>query len=78
MAGSKTGTPLIIHLVRKICRTVSVYGASDLAARTSTAYRAAVLALVAACAVFEAADNEPAQIDRTAPDGPEDVVGIGG
>ena len=64
MAGSKTGSPLIIKLVRKICKTVAVYGASDLASKTSDAYKAAVLALVAACAVFEAADNEPAQIDR--------------
>ena len=72
MAGSKTGSPLIIQLVRKICRTVSKYGAADLAAKTSPAYQAAVIALIAACAVFEAADNEPGQIDRVAPDGPED------
>jgi hypothetical protein len=72
MAGTKTGSPLIIHLVRKICKTVAVYGASDLASKTSNEYKAAVLALVAACAIFEAADNEPGQIDRVAPDGPED------
>jgi hypothetical protein len=51
---------------------VNVHGASDLAAKTSSGYAAAVLALVAACAAFEAADNFPGQIDRIAPDGPED------
>jgi hypothetical protein len=72
MAGSRTGTPTIIRTARVICRMVNVHGASDLAAKTSSGYAAAVLALVAACAAFEAADNFPGQIDRVAPDGPED------
>jgi hypothetical protein len=72
MAGTRTGTPSIIHLVRKICRLIGTLGATDLSSKTSVEYAAAVFALVAVCAAFEAADNFPAQIDRVAPDGPED------
>jgi hypothetical protein len=67
MAGSKTGTPTIIKLVRRICRIKAIYGASDLAARTTTEYAAAVTALQAACAIFEALDDFPGQIDNTGP-----------
>jgi hypothetical protein len=73
MAGSRTGTPTIIKLVRKICRLVTVLGAGNLSSSTSVEYAAAVFALVAVCAAFEAADNFPAQIDRVDPAGPEDV-----
>ncbi len=72
MAGSRTGTPTIIKLVRTICRVSSRYGASDLAARTTPEFRAAVNALVAACMAFEALDDQPAEIDFTGPVGPED------
>lgn len=72
MAGSRTGTPSIIKYSRKICRLVNNYGASNLEASTSAGFAAAVSALVLACALFEAADNFPAQIDRIEPDGPED------
>lgn len=75
MAGTRTGTPTIIRTARVICRMVNQHGASDLAARTSDSYAAAVFALVAACAVFEAADNFPGQVDMIAPDGPEDSLG---
>lgn len=74
MAGSRTGTPTIIAYTRKICRLVANYGASDLTAKTDAGFAAAIGALIAACAIFEAADNFPAQIDRIAPDGPEDVL----
>jgi len=73
MAGSRTGTPSIIHLVRKICRLKANFGAADLSAATSPEFAAAVTALTVACAVFESLDNFPAQIDRVAPDGPEDA-----
>jgi len=73
MAGSRTGTPLIIALVRKICRLVSVYGASDLSAKTTPEFRSAVMALMAACAAFEALDDQPAQVDNTGARGPEDA-----
>lgn len=76
MAGSKTGTPTIIRLSRKICRMRSVYGASDLSAKTSPEFAAAVAALALACAAFEALDNYPAEIDETAPFGVEDIEGI--
>jgi hypothetical protein len=73
MAGSKTGTPSIIRLARKVCRLVNIYGASDLEARTSPAFKAAVVALVAACAAFELADDWPGEVDNTPPAGPEDT-----
>lgn len=72
MAKTKTGSSSIIRFARKICRLVNTYGATDLAARTSDAYAAAVTALVAACMAFEALDDYPAQIDRNAPFGVED------
>lgn len=74
MAGTRTGTSTIYHLSKKICKMVNVYGASDLASRTSSEFQAAVTALVAACMAFEALDNFPFQTDRLAPDGPEDSV----
>ena len=75
MAGSKTGTPTIIKLARRICRLKATFGASDLAAKTTADFALAIVALQAACAVFEALDDFPAQIDRTAPFGPEDSGG---
>lgn len=75
MAGSRTGTPTIIKLVRHICRVVNKYGVRDLESKTNASYKAAVLALVAACALFEAADDFPGEVDYTAPFGPEDVTG---
>lgn len=74
MAGSRTGTPSIIRLSRKICKLQATWGASNLAAQTSPEFAAAVTLLAAACAAFEAADNYPAQIDNVAPHGPEDVL----
>lgn len=73
MAGSKTGTPTIIKLARRICKVRALWGASDLQAKTSPGFRAAVDALAIACAAFEALDDYPAQIDRTTPYGPEDL-----
>lgn len=73
MAGSRTGTPTIIAIVRKICRVTTRYGASDLAAKTTPEFQAAVTALVAACMAFEALDDQPAEIDATLPSGPEDI-----
>lgn len=69
---ARTGTPTIIKLARKICQIVGTYGAFDLEAKTSTAYKLAVDALVVACHAFEAADNYPGEIDYVAPQGPED------
>ncbi len=73
MAGSKTGTPTVIHLVRKICKVVTLLGVADLAAKTTPEFKTAVLALVAACQAFEALDDQPAQIDNTGGRGPEDL-----
>lgn len=74
MAGSRTGTPTVIKLARVICRVVTRYGVSDLAAKTTPEFKTAVNALVAACMAFEALDDQPAEIDATAPLGPEDVA----
>jgi len=74
MAGTKTGVPTIIKLVRKICRIVGTYGATGLASSTTPEYATAVFALVTACHAFEALDDFPGQIDATAPFGPEDQV----
>jgi len=73
MAGSRTGTPTIVKAARRICRVVGKLGASDLGTRTTPAFQAAVLALVAACQVLEATDDHILQIDRTAPYGPGDI-----
>ena len=77
MAGSRTGTPKIIQSTRVICRMVHTYGATDLSTKTTPAFAAAVAALVAACAAFEALDDYPGQIDNTGPIRPgEDGPGI--
>jgi hypothetical protein len=73
MAGSRTGTPSIIRYSRKICKLKAQWGAANLSSATSPEFAAAVTALTIACAAFEALDNYPAQIDRIAPDGPEDT-----
>lgn len=65
MAGSKTGTPTIIKLVRRICKIRAIYGAGDLETRTTAEFAAAVAALQLACAAFEALDDFPGQIDNT-------------
>lgn len=70
---ARTGSSSIIALVRKICKLVAVFGATDLSARTTPEFAAAVLALVAACNAFTALDDQPAQIDRNPPYGPEDT-----
>jgi len=67
MAASRTGTPSIIRLARKICHLKALWGAVDLASRTTPEFAAAVSALVAACEAFEALDDSPGQIDNTAP-----------
>lgn len=74
MAGGRTGTSTIYYLAKKICKMVNIYGANDLAARTSSEMQTAVFALVAACAAFEALDDHPFEVDRTGAAGPEDSL----
>lgn len=74
MAKQKTGTASIIKLSRKICRLKATYGAANLAAATTPEFAAAITALVIACTAFEALDDYPAEIDSTAPYGPEDLA----
>lgn len=72
MAGSRTGTPTIIKLARRICKLKAAWGAQDLESATTAGFADAVDALIVACLAFEALDNYPAEIDRVAPHGPED------
>jgi len=74
MAGTRTGTSTIYYLAKKICKMTALYGATDLASRTSAEFAAAVAALVLACQAFEALDNYPFQVDRVSPAGPEDSL----
>ena len=67
MAGSRTGTPTIIKLARRICKLKGIWGAQNLAARTTPEFAAAVDALQTACLAFEALDDFPGQIDNTGP-----------
>ena len=67
MAGTKTGTPSIIRLSRKICKIVAVYGAGNLATVATPEFAEAVAALVIACQAFEALDDQPGQVDSTLP-----------
>lgn len=73
MARTRTGTSTVLRLVHKICQIVGKFGAADLTSRTNSTYAAAVAALIVACHAFEALDDNPYQIDRTAPRGPEDI-----
>lgn len=77
MSGSRTGTPTIIKLSRRICKLVAVWGASNLEARTTPEFAAAVAALVIACNAFEALDDFPGQIDNTGPTFGGDPDGLG-
>lgn len=75
MAGTRTGSATIIKLSRWICRLVAIYGAGDLATKGTPEIRAAVLSLVLACQAFEALDDQPGQIDATAPFRPGEDIG---
>lgn len=72
MAG-RTGVPSIIHLTRRICYYVGRYGAAGLATATTPEFATALFALVEACNVWVQLDDQPAQVDRTAPYGSEDI-----
>lgn len=73
MAGKRSGTSTIIDACRLIAKMVHIFGAWDLLPRTTPELAAAVNALVAAVAAFEALDNAPGEIDNIAPAGPEDA-----
>lgn len=73
MAGTRTGTATIVRLAGQITRLVGTYGASDMAARTSTDFATCVTGLVACYNVLRATDDFLLKVDFTAPLGPEDV-----
>lgn len=74
---ARTGTASILKNARKICKLVNIYGAIDLASRTSEEFAAAVTALVAACTVLEGLDDLLGQIDNTGPMFAGDPDGLG-
>lgn len=74
---ARTGSSTIISAARTICKMVGVYGAGDLATRTTPAFKLAVDALVAACLAFEALDDHPGEVDATEPFTAEDVPPMG-
>lgn len=78
MARDVTGTSSILAGARIICRMVRKFGTAGLAARTNADFADAVVALEAACAVLEAADDWVGQIDFTAGFGPEDEEPVEG
>jgi len=67
MAGTKTGSPTVIKLARKICKIVAIYGAGDLATKATPEMAEAVALLNIACMAFEALDDQPGEIDSTTP-----------
>jgi hypothetical protein len=74
---ARTGASSILEASRKICRMVGLYGTSGFQALTEDeVFTAAVAALAAACQAFEALDDYPGQIDRTAPIGAGDEGGV--
>jgi hypothetical protein len=73
MAGTRTGTSTIVRLCGEITRLASTYGASDLAARTSSDFATCVAGLVACYNILRATDDFLLKVDFTAPLGPEDI-----
>jgi hypothetical protein len=67
MARNVNGSSTIIVSTRRICRMVGKYGTGGIASATSShpAFLAAVIALVAACQVWESLDDFPGEIDQT-------------
>lgn len=68
MSRNVDGSSTIIQSTRRICRMVGKYGIGGITAATNStpAFAAAVVALVAACQVWEALDDYPGEIDQTA------------
>ena len=64
---AKTGTSTIVKLARKICKMRAIYGATDLAVKTTPEFASAVGVLILACQAFEALDDQVGEIDNTAP-----------
>ena len=69
---SRTGVPTVIKLTRRICYYVGRYGVAGLETATTPEFATALFALVAACTAWAALDDQPGQVDKTAPFGSED------
>lgn len=74
MARSIDGTSSILKFSRGICRMVGRFGVVGFGSKTTPAFQAAVVALVAACQAFEALEDQPGEIDIGGGDGPEDEL----
>ena len=72
MAGSKTGVPTIWRNMVKITQLKQKYGASDAEARLGAGFAACIDAIVTCVLAVYATDDQPLQIERHAPFGPED------
>lgn len=73
MGRTVDGVSTIYVAAKVICRMVKRFGTSALAVRVSEEFAVAVVALVAACDVFDASDDQPLKVDRLTPFGHEDV-----
>lgn len=67
MSRNIDGVSSILEGTRLICRMVGRFGTGALAARTTPELATAVAALVVACQVYEALDDQPGEIDNVAP-----------
>lgn len=74
MAGSRTGTPTIVHLALKIAKVYQKYGASDLATATNVDFQTCVVNLIQCAVALALTDDFLLQVDRTGPAGPEDTA----
>jgi hypothetical protein len=63
----RDGTSTILRGARLICGAVGKYGTTGLASSAAPEFVAAVLALHAACTVFNALDNNPSERDTVEP-----------
>jgi hypothetical protein len=61
---ARTGVYTILMAARLICKMVGQYGTNALNSATTPEFTAAVVALVTACQVFEALDNDAQERDR--------------
>lgn len=59
------GVPSMIAAMHVLCRLVRKYGTAGVALKVSPSVAAALVALDAACRIWENADNYPGQTDNT-------------
>ncbi len=75
MARTVDGYSSCLRAARTISRVTGKYGTARMAARSSTQFAAACLALVAALQALGEADDIVGEVDRRSPLGPGDLTG---